>query len=120
MDRMAGVVPRGLDSFFFANSGAEAIEGALKIARQAKKRDTVIAFLGGYHGRTAGTLAITSSNSAYRGERAGPLPGGTAWARYPYEHAGVHAKDSLDSLDWLLLQQAKASEVAAVIIEPVL
>merc|ERR1719210_947976 len=120
MDRMAGVVPRGLDSFFFANSGAEAVEGALRIARQAKKRDSVIAFLGGYHGRTAGTIAITSSSSGYRGERPGPLPAGTLFARYPYEHAGVLAQDSLDSLDLILMQQAKASEIAAVIIEPVL
>jgi 4-aminobutyrate aminotransferase len=120
IERLVPVVPKGLDSFFFCNSGAEAVEGALKIARQAKRRDTVIAFLGGYHGRTAGAIAVTSSGSGYRGERAGPLPSGTAWARYPYEHAGITAKDALESLDLLLLQQAKASEIAAVIIEPVL
>lgn len=120
IDKLSPVVPRGHDSFFFANSGAEAVEGAMRLARQATGRDTIVAFLGGYHGRTSGTLAITSSSSSYRGERAGPLPVGTAWARYPYEHAGVTAEHSLESLNLLLLQQAKASEIAAVIIEPVL
>jgi len=120
MERMVPLLPKGLDSFFFCNSGAEAIEGALKIARQAKKRDTVIAFLGGYHGRTAGTLAITTSNSGYRGERSGPLPAGAVFAKYPYEHAGVLASHTFESLDLLLLQQVKATDVAAVIIEPVL
>jgi len=120
MERLAPIVPQGLDSFFFCNSGAEAVEAALKVARQAKRRDTVIAFLGGYHGRTAGTLAVTSSNAGYRGERSGPLPSGTAFARYPYEHAGVLAKDAFESLDLLLMQQCKASDIAAVIIEPVL
>lgn len=120
IDRLQPIMPEGLESYFFSNSGAEAVEGALRLARHAKRRDTMVAFLGGYHGRSAGTLAITSSSVGYRGERAGPLPAGTAWARYPYEHAGVSAEQSLESLDLILLQQAKASEIAAVIIEPVL
>jgi len=118
--RLLPIVPAGLESFFFTNSGAEAVEGALRLARQATKRDTVVAFLGGYHGRTSGTLAVTSSSSSYRGQRAGPLPAGTAFARYPYEYGGVSAEQSIESLELLLLQQAKASEIAAVIIEPVL
>jgi len=120
IEKLSPLVPQDLDSFFFANSGAEAVEGALRLARQATGRDTVIAFLGGYHGRTSGSLAITSSSNSYRGARSGPLPGGTAWAQYPYEFAGFTAEHSLESLDLLLLQQATASEVAAVIIEPVL
>jgi 4-aminobutyrate aminotransferase len=120
IDRLGPIMPKGLDSFFFANSGAEAVEGALRMARQATKKDTVISFLGGYHGRTSGSLAVTSSSSAYRGARAGPLPAGTAFARYPYLYAGVTADQSMESLDLILLQQAKASEIAAVIIEPVL
>jgi len=120
MDKLGPVVPKGHDSFFFSNSGAEAVEGAMRLARHATGRDTIVAFLGGYHGRTQGTLAITSSSTGYRGHRSGPLPGGTAWARYPYEHAGISAEHSLESLELILLQQAKASEIAAVIIEPVL
>ena len=63
---------------------------------------------------------MTTSSAGYRGHRAGPLPAGTAWARYPYAHAGVSAADALQSLDLVLLQQASASEIAAVLIEPVL
>jgi len=120
VERLGHVVPAGLDSFFFTNSGAEAVEAALKLARQATGRDTIVAFLGGYHGRTIGTLAVTSSSPTYRGERSGPMPGGTAWARYPYEHAGVSKEAALESLDLLLAQQTNASDIAAVIIEPVL
>mmetsp|Transcript_14262 Transcript_14262/g.40553 ORF Transcript_14262/g.40553 Transcript_14262/m.40553 type:complete len:442 (-) Transcript_14262:478-1803(-) len=120
IERFHDVMPKGLDSFVFLSTGAEANEAALKLARQAKRRDTVVAFFGGYHGRSAGTLAITTSGVAYRGERAGPLPAGTAYAQYPYEHAGVSAEMAQESLDALLLQQAKASEIAAVIIEPIL
>ena len=82
-DRMLELVERlepftmGLDSFFFANSGGEAIEGALRLARQATGRSGVIAFQGGYHGRTAGALAVTSSSVGYRGADAGPLPYGS-------------------------------------------
>lgn len=120
IEKLGPVVPSGHDSFFFANSGAEAVEGALRLARHATGRDTVISFLGGYHGRTSGCLAVTTSSASYRGSRAGPLPAGSAYARYPYEYAGVSSEHALESLELILLQQAKASEIAAVIIEPVL
>ena len=74
-DRMLELVERlepyalGLDRFFFATSGAEAVEGALRLARQATGRSGVIAFQGGYHGRTAGTLAVTTSGVGPRAER---------------------------------------------------
>ena len=77
----------GLDRFFFATSGAEAVEGALRLARQATNRSGVIAFRGGYHGRTAGTLAITTSGIGYRGGNAGPLP----WLRWS-SFEGVRGK----------------------------
>ena len=89
-DRMLELIERlepytmGLDSFFFSNSGGEAIEGALRLARQATGRPGVIAFQGGYHGRTAGALAVTSSSVGYRGRGAGPLPYGSFFAPYPY------------------------------------
>lgn len=53
------IVPPELDCFFFSNSGAEAVEGAIKLARQATGRSDVIAFEGGFHGRTAGALGIS-------------------------------------------------------------
>lgn len=120
IEKLGPVVPAGHDSFFFSNSGAEAVEGAMKLARHATGRDTVISFLGGYHGRTAGCLSVTTSSSSYRGARGGPLPAGSVYAKYPYEYAGVTSEHALESLELILLQQAKASEIAAVIIEPVL
>src|SRR5215216_5888420 len=77
------VVPPSLDSFFFSNSGAEAVEGAIKLARHATGRSDVIAFVGGFHGRTAGTMALTSSKGKYRGGY-GPLPSGVHLAPYAY------------------------------------
>lgn len=56
MPKAAGAAHSGLDSFFFANSGAEAVENALRLARQATGKDNVIAFSGGYHGRTSATV----------------------------------------------------------------
>ena len=56
MPKAEGAAASGLDSFFFANSGAEAVEAALRLARQATGRDNVIAFSGGYHGRTSATV----------------------------------------------------------------
>ena len=114
------VLPKSLDSVFFANGGAEAVENALRLARHSSGKDGIISFLGGYHGRTSGALAVTSSWSGYRGHRAGPLPTGTFFAQYPYEHAGVSGAQSLESVDMVIKQQVPASEVAAVLIEPIL
>ena len=72
-----------MNSVFFANSGAEAVENALRVARQATSRDGVICFMGGYHGRTTGTLAITTSGTSYRGKQPGPMPAGQVIAPYP-------------------------------------
>jgi 4-aminobutyrate aminotransferase-like enzyme len=69
------IVPSELDSFFFSNSGAEAVEGAVKLARQATGRSDIIAFDSGFHGRTAGAMALTSSKGKYR-HRVAPLPAG--------------------------------------------
>src|SRR5215211_9280718 len=77
------VVHPSFDSFFFSNSGAEAVEAALKLARQATGRSDVIVFGGGFHGRTAGAMALTSSKGKYRGGYA-PLPSGVHIAPFPY------------------------------------
>jgi 4-aminobutyrate aminotransferase len=54
-------MPFGLDTFFFWNSGAEAVEAAVKLARHATNKQGVLVFQGGYHGRTMGTMALTTS-----------------------------------------------------------
>ena len=71
--------------FFFSNSGAEATEGALKLARHATKRTNVIVFQGSFHGRTAQAMAMTTSKTVYRHQYQ-PLPGGVFVAPYPYSY----------------------------------
>src|SRR5690606_6711177 len=60
------ITPPEIDCFFLSNSGAEATEGAVKLARQATKRPNVIVFQGSFHGRTAQTMAMTTSKTIYR------------------------------------------------------
>ena len=59
-------MPPGLDRFFFANSGSEAVDNAVKIARAHTGRTNVIAFEHSFHGRTFGAMALTNSNTSYR------------------------------------------------------
>lgn len=72
-----------LDTFFFWNSGAEAVEAAIKLARQATGRQGVLVFQGGYHGRTIGTMSLTTSKNIYRAGF-GPLMPGVFVAPFPY------------------------------------
>ena len=118
------VTPEGLDCFFFANSGAEAVEGAIKLAKMATRRTNVIAFAGGFHGRTAMTMALTSSKGVFRAGYQ-PLPAGVFFAPYPYAFRFGWDEDQtvefcLLELDRLLRSQTLPSETAAVLIEPVL
>jgi 4-aminobutyrate aminotransferase len=62
-DALLEVMPPGLDTFFFSNSGAEAVEGAVKLARHATGRSNVIVFQGSFHGRTNQTMAMTTSKT---------------------------------------------------------
>ncbi len=74
-EKLAAVVPPGLERFFFANSGAEAIEAAIKLARYASGRSAVVTFEGGFHGRTIGALSLTSSKSKYKAHMGPYMPG---------------------------------------------
>ena len=118
------IVPRSLDSFFFSNSGAEAVEGAVKLARHATGRPNVIVFQGSFHGRTALTMALTTSKTIYRAGYQ-PLPAGTFVAPYPYAYRyGWSSEETetfcLQELDLLLHSQTAPGETAAILIEPVL
>lgn len=124
-DQLTKVLPPGLDSFFFGNSGAEAIEGALKLARFATGRPGFIAFWGGFHGRTLATAALTTSKGKYRAGYEPLLPG-VYFADYPYcyrcpvnrQPATCHL-ECMASLDTLFSRAIAPGEVAAFIVEPV-
>lgn len=122
--KLNAVTPPSIDSFFFSNSGAEATEGAVKLARHATRRQNIIVFQGSFHGRTAQTMAMTTSKTVYR---AGfqPLPGGIFVAPYPYAYAYGWDEDTtidfcLHQLHLLLKAQTAPDETAAIFIEPVL
>lgn len=118
------IVPRGLDTFFFSNSGAEATEAAVKLARAATGRPNVIAFEGSFHGRTALAMALTSSKTLYR-QGYQPLPAGVHFAPFPYPyHYGWDEEATvafcLRQLDHLLHAQCPPKDAAAILVEPVL
>lgn len=118
------VVPEPLDRFFFSNSGAEAVEGAVKLARQATGRTNIIVFQGSFHGRTNQAMAMTTSKTVYRvGYQ--PLAAGVFVAPYPYSYRYGWDDEAtvdfcLNELEYLLLTQTAPQETAAVVIEPVL
>jgi 4-aminobutyrate aminotransferase len=118
------VVPVGLESFFFSNSGAEAVEAALKLARQATGKPNIIVFQGSFHGRTVGTMSLTTSNTIYRAGYQ-PLMAGVFVAPYPYAyHFGWTPEQStefcLRELRHLLVTQTAPRETCAVLVEPVM
>ena len=118
------VVPKGLDCFFFSNSGAEAVEGAVKLARHATSRPNVIVFQGSFHGRTALTMALTTSKTIYRAGYQ-PLPAGVFVAPYPYAYRYGWSPEETEAfclreLKLLLKSQTAPFETAAILVEPVL
>ena len=80
--KLAELAPGAIDTFFFANSGAEITEAAVKLAKQVTKRPNTIVFSGSFHGRTHMTMAMTTSKTVYRAGYA-PLPGGVYVAPFP-------------------------------------
>jgi 4-aminobutyrate aminotransferase len=116
------VVNPAIDAYFFSNSGAEALEGAVKLARAASGKPNIIVFSGSFHGRTAGTMALTTSKTIYRSGFQ-PLPAGIFVAPYPYAYKlGMGEAEAseycLAALEELLLSQTSPAETAAVLIEP--
>ncbi len=101
------------------NSGAEAVENAVKIARAATGRSGVICFDGGYHGRTFMTLAMTGKVLPYKNDF-GPMPGDVFRAPFPVPYHGVTEEQALRSLKMLFETDIPAHRTAAIVIEPVL
>jgi 4-aminobutyrate aminotransferase len=122
--RLAEVCPEPIDTFFFANSGSEATEGAVKLAKQVTGRPNIIVFTGSFHGRTHLTMAMTTSKTTYRAGH-GPLPSGIFVAPFPSaldygDDAEAASAACLAHVRHLLASQTAPSETAAVVIEPVL
>jgi 4-aminobutyrate aminotransferase / (S)-3-amino-2-methylpropionate transaminase / 5-aminovalerate transaminase len=102
----------------FFNSGAEAIENAVKFARAYTKRPAVIAFEGGFHGRTLLALTLTSKTHPYKAGL-GPFAPEIYRAPFPNEYRGPNAATALAALEQALITHVAAEQVAAVVIEPV-
>lgn len=118
------VTPGHADMFFFGNSGAEAIEGALKLARYVTGRRGIVAFLGGFHGRTLGAASVTTSKVKYRSGQ-GPYVPDVYFARYPYPYRSpastpaACAKEALEDIERLFEHVIAPQEVAAILLEPI-
>ena len=114
-----------LDSVMFLNSGSEAIDGALKLARRVTGRAGIIAFRGGFHGRTYGAASVTTSNLNYRTGYAPFLPG-VYFAPYPAAYAEFGGDEEAASAAGLAVLRSlfttvvAPAEVASILIEPVL
>jgi len=124
VEEMSTIVPPGMDGFFFANCGGEAIENAVKIARYATGKPNVICFQGSFHGRTIGTMSLTNSKVV---QRAGfqPMMPGTFIAPFPYAYRygwdpETTSEWCLNELDLIFHQSTHPSETAAILIEGVL
>ncbi|MFB9905908.1 aspartate aminotransferase family protein [Allokutzneria oryzae] len=123
-ERLGEVLPPGLDSLFFANSGSEGIEAALRLARQATGRPNVVVFQGGFHGRTVAAATMTTSGTRFSAGFS-PLMGGVHVAPFPNAYrygwdVETATEFALRELDYLFATVTAPNETAAFFIEPVL
>ena len=123
-ETLDAITPPAIDTFFFSNSGAEAVEAAVKLARHATGRRNIVVFQGSFHGRTAQAMAMTTSKTIYR-HNYQPLPSGVFVAPFPASFFyGWDDEETtgfcLKQLDLLLKGQTPPEETAAFVIEPVL
>lgn len=118
------ITPKHIDRFFFSNSGAEATEACVKLAKCATGRSNVIVFQGSFHGRTHLAMGMTTSKTVYR-HKYQPLPAGIFVAPFPYFYQYGWSEDETvefckKQLNILLHGQTAPNETAAIIIEPIL
>ena len=122
-ERLAKITPPGIEKFGFANSGAEAVEAAVKLARYHTKRQGVITFRGAFHGRTMGSVSYTTSNAKYR-DGYHPVLGSTFVVPFPHPYRwGVSEQEaverSLHELRLLFKHVVTPENIGAMLIEPV-
>ena len=126
-ERLVATLPKSHNwKVFFGNSGTEAVEGAIKLARYATRREKLIAFYGCFHGRTMGSLSLTASKNTQR-KHFGTLLGGVEHIPYPYSYRCTHGHtqencgtEVIELLEEQIFKRLFApEEVAAIIIEPI-
>ena len=123
-EKLGEELPAGIDSVFYANSGSEAVEASIRLARMATGKPNIIAFHGGFHGRTVAAASLTTAGTKFRSGFS-PLMSGVHIAPFPYgfrygwdEQTAVEF--ALRELDYLLQTISSPEDTAAFIIEPVL
>ncbi|MGH3315488.1 MAG: aspartate aminotransferase family protein, partial [Nocardioidaceae bacterium] len=123
-ERLGDVLPPGLDSTFFVNSGSEAVEAAMRLVRHATGKPNIVVFHGSFHGRTFGAASLTTSGTKFRAG-IGPLPSGVAVSPFPFAFRyGWDEETATDfalrELDYVLATTSPANDTAAFFVEPVL
>ncbi len=121
-EELSQILPEKMDSYFFSNSGAEAVEASVKLARAATGKQNIIVFQGSFHGRTHATMAMTTSKTIYRAGYQ-PLVPGIFVAPFPYAYYYGWDEETavnfcIKELKRLLKTQTAPSETAAIVIEP--
>lgn len=116
MDRLTDTFPTGMDTVFFTNSGSEAVENAMKLARKATGRPNLISFVGGFHGRTLGCMSLSTSKTSCR-QGYQPLIPGIFHLEYPKIGESERVAEQLRNM---LARITAPDETAAVILEPIL
>jgi acetylornithine aminotransferase/4-aminobutyrate aminotransferase len=122
-ERLGAMMPGAIDRVFFSNAGTEAIETALRLCRHATGKPNMIVFRGGFHGRTMGSLSLTTSSAGIRSGLQ-PMMGGVVVAPFPDTFWYGWSEDEtadfcLRELDHILQTYSVPSETAAMLVEPV-
>ena len=122
--RLTLLLPGEIDSIFYVSAGTEAVEAAVRLARNATGKSNLVVFHGGFHGRTTASLSMTTSKTGY-GDGLQPLMAGVFVAPFPYAYRyGWDEEDAVDfclrELDFILATQTAPNETAAMVVEPVL
>ena len=122
-EKLRDITPDGIDKFGFANSGAEAVEATVKLAKYTNKRQGVITFRGGFHGRTMGSVAYTTSKAKYR-DGYHPVLGSVFVAPFPHPYRwGVETEPAVDmclhELAMMFKHVVSPNNIAAFLVEPV-
>lgn len=123
-ERLGDVLPAGLDSVFYANSGSEAVEAAIRLARMATGRPNIVVFQGGFHGRTVAAASLTTAGTKFSAGYA-PLMAGVHMSAFPYAYRygwneATTVEFALKELDYLLKTRTAPNDTAAFLIEPAL